>query len=85
MKSMTGYGRATTVVAGRGVTVQVSSVNRKSLDLTIACPSDWEGLEPAIGTAVRTVASRGKIHVDIELTPNQTAAAAWDEIGRAHV
>mgnify|MGYP006272692333 CR=1 FL=1 len=79
MKSMTGYGRATTVVAGRGVTVQVSSVNRKSLDLTIACLIDWEGLEPAIGTAVRTVASRGKIHVDIELTPNQTAAAAWDE------
>jgi uncharacterized protein (TIGR00255 family) len=76
---MTGYGRATTVVGSRGVTVQVSSVNRKSLDLTIACPSEWEGLEPAIGTAVRTVASRGKIHVEIELAPNQAAAAAWDE------
>lgn len=79
MRSMTGYGRAATVVEGRNVTVQVSSVNRKSLDLTIACPNEWESLEPAIGTAVRQFASRGKVHVDIELAPDRAVAAGWDE------
>ena len=33
MKSMTGYGRATGTVGGLSLTVQVSSVNRKTLDL----------------------------------------------------
>lgn len=79
MRSMTGYGRAAAVVEGRNVTVQVSSVNRKSLDLTIACPSEWESLEPAIGTAVRTSATRGKVHVDIELSAERSTAATWDE------
>ena len=35
MKSMTGYGRATGVLVGDTLTVQVSSVNRKTLDLTL--------------------------------------------------
>ena len=38
MKSMTGYGRATAALAGFSLTVQVSSVNRKTLDLTVALP-----------------------------------------------
>lgn len=80
MKSMTGYGRATSTVANFTLTVQVSSVNRKTLDLTIALPEEWESLEPAIGAQVRTFASRGKIHVDIELTGDKAKdEIAWDE------
>lgn len=79
MKSMTGYGRATASLAGFSLTVQVSSVNRKTLDLTIALPEEWEALEPAMGELVRKFASRGKVHVDIELTGDKPAATAWDE------
>lgn len=81
MRSMTGYGRATAAIEGFTLTVQVSSVNRKSLDLTIACPEEWESLEPAIGELVRKFASRGKVHVDLELT-GETAGteAMWDEV-----
>lgn len=80
MRSMTGYGRATAAIEGFTLTVQVSSVNRKSLDLTIACPEEWESLEPAIGELVRKFASRGKVHVDLELTGDTTGTeASWDE------
>ena len=80
MKSMTGYGRATAALEEFSLTVQVSSVNRKTLDLTIACPEEWESLEPAIAELVRKFAVRGKVHVTIELTGDTSAMqAAWDE------
>ncbi len=80
MKSMTGYGRATAALEGFSLTVQVSSVNRKSLDLTIGLPDEWESLEPAVGELVRKFATRGKVHVDIEVTGDKAAMeASWDE------
>lgn len=80
MKSMTGYGRATAAFEGYSLTVQVSSVNRKTLDLTVALPEEWESLEPAVGQLVRKFAARGKVHVDIELTGDKsTSTATWDE------
>ncbi len=81
MKSMTGYGRATAAIEGFSLTVQVSSVNRKTLDLTVALPEEWESLEPAIGELVRKFASRGKVHVNIELTGDRSSRdSAWDEV-----
>ncbi len=79
MKSMTGYGRATAALAGATLTVQVSAVNRKTLDLTVSLPREWDALEPMVGEAVRKQAARGKIHVDIELTADGKAAAGWNE------
>lgn len=77
---MTGYGRATTALGSYTLTVQVSSVNRKALDLTVTLPDEWESLEPAIGVLVRKVAIRGKVHVDLELTGTKTGGEnSWDE------
>ncbi len=80
MRSMTGYGRATAAFEGRTLTVQVSSVNRRSLDLTVALPEVWTALEPMVGELVRGVAARGKVHVDVELTGDAAGeAAGWDD------
>ena len=80
MKSMTGYGSATTALGPRSLTVQVSSVNRKTLDLSVSLPDEWESLEPAIGATVRHFATRGKVHVNIELTGRTGASEfAWDD------
>jgi uncharacterized protein (TIGR00255 family) len=68
---MTGFGRATAALAGGTLNVQVSSVNRRSLDLTIKLPSEWESLEAEIGERVRAAASRGKVHVGVEFTANR--------------
>lgn len=84
MKSMTGYGRATAALEAFSLTVQVSSVNRKTLDLTIGIPEEWESLEPAIGELVRKYATRGKVHVDIEVTGNTSESQiSWDEAAAA--
>ena len=80
MKSMTGYGRATATLDAHILTVQVSSVNRKALDLTVSLPREWEALEPAVGDLVRKFAARGKVHVDFELTgANGAEPPSWDE------
>ena len=86
MKSMTGYGRATGVILGDTLTVQVSAVNRKTLDLTMKLATDWESLESAVGECVRRYAARGKVHVQIELTGAAGAPEEiWDEDAAANV
>lgn len=68
MNSMTGYGRATAALDARTLTVQVSAVNRRTLDITVALPETWEDLEPAVLAEVRKSVVRGKIHVAVEVT-----------------
>jgi len=80
MKSMTGFGRATASLGAHTLTIQVSSVNRKTLDLTVSLPEEWESLEPQINDLVRKYAVRGKVHVDLELTgANGERSVLWDE------
>ena len=79
MNSMTGYGRATAALGEMTLTVQVNSVNRKGLDLSLSLPDDWELFETAVGEAVRKVALRGKVHVAVEVTGRPSDAADWDE------
>jgi uncharacterized protein (TIGR00255 family) len=80
MKSMTGYGRAAAAFAGGTLAVQVSSVNRRSLDLTVKIPADWESLEADIEQRVRRAAARGKVHVDVEFTVGKgREEIAWNE------
>jgi uncharacterized protein (TIGR00255 family) len=81
MKSMTGYGRGIATLGTYTLTVQVSSVNRKTLDLAIKLPEEWESLEAAVGEQVRKVASRGRVSVVIELTgENGPSELVWDEV-----
>lgn len=83
---MTGYGRATGVLVGDTLTVQISAVNRKTLDLTLKLPQPWESLEPAVGELVRRHASRGKVHVQVELTGEAgVPEEAWDEDAAANI
>lgn len=79
MNSMTGYGRATAALGEQTLTVQVNSVNRRSLDLTMKLPAEWEGFEAAVGEAVRKVVLRGKVHVTTEVTGRTAGPASWDE------
>ncbi|HEX3728343.1 MAG TPA: DUF1732 domain-containing protein [Opitutaceae bacterium] len=76
---MTGYGRASTTLDGSALTVQISSVNRKSLDLTMKLPPDWESLEAAVAERVREVAVRGKVHVEAELAGPGGDEPRWND------
>lgn len=78
MNSMTGYGRASAALDSQTLTVQVNSVNRRNLDLTMKLPSEWESLEASVAEAVRTTVARGKIHVSVEVNGPTTGSANWD-------
>ncbi len=75
---MTGFGRATASLGDAAVVVQVNSVNRKSLDLSMRLPDAWSPLEAKVAELVRAVAARGKVHVQIGIE----AAAGEGEEGR---
>jgi len=80
MRSMTGYGRASAGIGDRTVTVQVSSVNRKTLDLTIKLPDAWAALEAMVTERVRGTVTRGRVQVDFELSGcAERDAPAWNE------
>jgi len=79
MNSMTGFGRATGEYAGFALAVQVSSVNRRALDLDLKLPEAWAGLESAVAEAVRRVAYRGKVSLRVEAAAPAGSALEWDE------
>ena len=76
---MTGYGRATASLSNLTLTVQINSVNRRGLDLSLKLPDEWQAFESSVGEAVRKVALRGKVHVEVEVTGKSTATADWDQ------
>ncbi len=80
MRSMTGYGRESAPLEGLSVAVQVTSVNRRSLDLSIGLPDEWRELEAPLAEQVRAVASRGRVSVVVEVDAGvQSAGAGWDD------
>lgn len=77
MNSMTGFGRGSANFGAQAITVQVNSVNRRGLDLTMALPDAWDALEASVAEAVRKVVVRGKVHVVVEASAG--GESAWNE------
>lgn len=67
MKSMTGYGRGQAAGAGYDVTVEISSVNRKTLDVSVSLPRDWTMLEHDLTEQLRPVVARGAVRIAVAI------------------
>lgn len=67
---MTGHGRGTASASGILVSVEVSSVNRKQLDVSIGLPRSLSALEPRVQEEVQKWLSRGRVtgEVDVQLS-----------------
>lgn len=76
MESMTGHGRGSTLEAGRRITVECASVNRKGIEIVVALPKPLMTLEPRIREQVQHVVRRGRINVSIVL---ENAGAASEQ------
>ncbi len=86
MNSMTGYGRGTARHENWEITVEASSVNRKSLEITTSLPREWQGMDRAATDAVREVVQRGKVNVLVSVkNPHATAGVAWDDAAVSEV
>lgn len=65
MKSMTGYGRGESVQDGFKITVELSSVNRKQAEISVALPRELEILEAQVRDTVNQQISRGRLNVRV--------------------
>jgi uncharacterized protein (TIGR00255 family) len=71
MKSMTGYGEASTQVRGTTVTVQVRSLNHRHLDLQLRSPREYLVFEEEVRKVVRDKISRGRLDIFINRSPTK--------------
>ena len=67
MNSMTGYGRGESVRDGNRITVELSSVNRKSGEVSLSLPRELEALESKIRDTILRRLSRGRITARVTL------------------
>ena len=81
MKSMTGYGEASSQIRGTRVTVQVRSLNHRHLDLQLRAPREYLSFEEEIRKIIRQKISRGRLDVFINRSPakGQGRRLALDE------
>ena len=82
IRSMTGFGRAQLNLDGMDLSVEVSSVNRRNLELSVSMPREWQSLERAFAPLVRDCVHRGKLQIQIQATPAAGEAGfTWDTAG----
>lgn len=67
VRSMTGHGCGTAAAHGVAVTVEISAVNRKNLDLVLQLPRGLQAIESDIQDQIRAAASRGRITVRVSV------------------
>lgn len=65
IKSMTGYGKAETMLDNKKITVELRSLNSKQADITVKLPALYRSKEYEIRNAVTKCLQRGKIDVFI--------------------
>jgi uncharacterized protein (TIGR00255 family) len=65
MKSMTGYGEASSQIRGTKITIQVRSLNHRHLDLQLRAPREYLAFEEEIRKVIRQKISRGRLDIFI--------------------
>jgi uncharacterized protein (TIGR00255 family) len=76
MKSMTGYGRGECSQNGFKITVELSSVNRKQTEISVALPREMEMLEAQVRDLINRQVSRGRLTVRVALHAGATKLSA---------
>lgn len=74
MKSMTGFGRCEVAEEGVVVSLRVSSVNRKNLEVVCSLPKELQQLERQVQERVRAVAARGRFQFSLEVRQDGAAS-----------
>ncbi|MCM8540770.1 MAG: YicC family protein [Lentisphaeraceae bacterium] len=74
MKSMTGFGRGEASGKGYQVSVDISSVNRKQLDIRFATPKEALFLEAMVRSTVPEFIARGTVNIQMKI--NNTSGSS---------
>lgn len=74
VRSMTGFGRAAVQRNGLRAEVELSSVNRKQLDIALTLPRALSMLEARIHEEIARVLARGRVSVEVSIRATGTQA-----------
>lgn len=76
---MTGYGRAEGTAGKYALSVEITSVNKKHLDIQVSLPRDLQMLERDVSEVVRSHFQRGTLKVCVQLRPaGESPSDLWD-------
>ena len=67
MRSMTGYGRALCSSEGISIVIEISSVNKRHLEININAPREWQRFEYDATKLIKTFIDRGTVRVSISI------------------
>lgn len=85
MRSMTGYGSGTQEAPTHQLKLQIeiTSVNRKTLDLNLTSPREWNGLEQQCNEWLKGKFERGRLNITIKAQALDAASSGggleWNE------
>ena len=81
LKSMTGFGEGAASASGMSVTAEVSSVNRKQLDINVNLPRNLVTLDALVQSKVRAEFSRGRVSgiIRVESADGSSGSVTVDE------
>ena len=79
---MTGYGRGSADAPEHNVRIEVeiTSVNRKTLDAQVSCPREWNGLDQKCNAWLKGAFQRGRVNIQIkvESTEGTQNGLSWN-------
>jgi uncharacterized protein (TIGR00255 family) len=86
LKSMTGYGKSTGTYDGKKVTVEVRSLNSKSMDLNVRLASSHKEYEAEIRKIIGEELDRGKVDllVNLESTAETRGSVINSDLAKAY-
>jgi uncharacterized protein (TIGR00255 family) len=73
IRSMTGYGRAESVILGRKFVIEMKSVNHRYLEISLRLPGMLLFIEPEIKKRIGEQFSRGRIEAAVRVDSDGTA------------
>src|SRR5690349_3400829 len=76
IRSMTGFGSASSSVEGAHYSVEIRSVNNRYYKSQIRLPEELQGLESDVDSAVARRLSRGSVVVSVRYSDSSADAAA---------
>ncbi len=74
IKSMTGFGKATSELADKTINIEIRSLNSKQLDVISKTPAVYKEKDPEIRTIISNKLERGKVDVTISIDSSENSS-----------
>jgi uncharacterized protein (TIGR00255 family) len=83
MRSMTGYGSGAAEARQHNLNlrIEITSVNRKTLDLNVSGPKEWTGIDQKFAEWLKGSFERGRLQIQIKLAPLGDQSSGLNELG----